>query len=320
MLSITDKNLSLTVALSYIGFLSAKEKQLLEYKLISDNLDTPDKLELISKEYISFAVMRNLGRSIWPIDKLAIKTKRALKIMEKYGIGLLRNDDNEFPQLLKEIHDMPYALYYRGNTGCLHKDCCAVVGTRRATTYGRKAAFVLAKELSENDITVVSGLALGIDAMAHKGAVQEKKGATVAVLACGLDNIYPRTNVQLAAKIIQNGGCLLSEYAPGEQPLKYRFPERNRIISGLSKATVVIEAPAKSGSLITADFAIEQNRDLFFHEAALKYPDNKTDPDKWSARNYIEDGAPVVKDAQTVIEYISQGFNPCNVNRQLELL
>jgi DNA processing protein len=240
--------------------------------------------------------------------------------MEHCNIKLIRYDDLEYPELLREIHDMPYALYCRGNYEVLKQESCAIVGTRKATGNGRKAAYELAQGLCENGLTVISGLALGIDAMAHKGALNVSDGKTAAVLACGLDTVYPRANTQLAARILQNDGCLVSEYALGEEPLKYRFPERNRIISGLSKATVVIEAPAKSGSLITADFALEQNRDLFFHEIASKYPEKKTDPKKWSAMNYIDDGAPVVKDAKTVIEYIKQGFNPCNVYRQLELL
>ena len=149
MLSITDKKFALSVALSYIGFLSAFEKEKLENKLISDNLDTPDKVELISIEYISQAVLRMPGKVIWPIEKLALKTFRAMKIMERNGIGLIRFDDKEYPPLLQEIHGKPYALYFRGNCECLRNEACAIVGTRKATGDGRRQAFNLAKALAE---------------------------------------------------------------------------------------------------------------------------------------------------------------------------
>ena len=180
----------------------------------------------------------------------------------------------------------------------------AIVGTRKASMSGMKAAFNFSKDLVASGYTVVSGLAMGIDTAAHSGALSSS-GKTVAVLACGLDNLYPAVNKKLASSIIQNGGCIVSEYSPGETPLKWRFPARNRIISGLSEAVVVMESPVKSGALITADFALEQNRDLFFHESAIAAQErykvlakqkgiSEKLQSQRSVQRYIEEGAPCI--------------------------
>lgn len=166
-----------------------------------------------------------------------------------------------FPELLREIHNPPEKLYYRGDISLINKPCIAVVGTRKYSSYGEEMTAKIIKELSVLDICIVSGLALGIDSIAHRTAL-ECNLPTIAVLGSGIENIYPPQNLELAEKI-QNSGLILSEYPAMTEPVKFNFPQRNRIVSGLSLATIVIEAPAKSGALITADLALEQGREVF---------------------------------------------------------
>ncbi len=173
----------------------------------------------------------------------------------------LKLSDPAYPLLLKEIYSPPGILYYKGNPECLKKCAIAVVGTRKFSDYGKYAAEKIIEELSVYDITIVSGLARGIDTIAHKTALKFDL-PTIAILGSGLNNIYPPENRGLAAEIVKNG-LLLSQFEPDTEPFKLNFPQRNRIISGLSQAVLVIEAPEKSGALITARKALEQNRDIF---------------------------------------------------------
>lgn len=184
------------------------------------------------------------------------------KKLEKHGLRFIFKDDQEFPELLREIYWPPCGIYIKGDTTSLKKTALAVVGTRKATEDGLELAGKFGREFGEAGITVVSGLAFGIDAAAHKGCLNAG-GATAAVLACGLDNVYPRTNERLAGEILGAGGVLISEYPPGEPPYPNRFIERNRIVSGLCAGVVIIEAPESSGALATARFASEQNREVF---------------------------------------------------------
>ena len=171
--------------------------------------------------------------------------------------------DDEYPPLLRFIPDPPLVLYYRGDLGVLDEPGIAVVGARKCTSQGRLNAETLARELAQQGVQVISGLALGIDGAAHRGALAAgQPGATVAVLGAGLGQIYPHRHQSLAAQIVASGGLLLSEYPASVRPLPHQFPERNRLISGLSLATVVVEASLRSGSLITARFAAEQGRDV----------------------------------------------------------
>jgi DNA processing protein len=165
-------------------------------------------------------------------------------------------------ELLSQIHDSPKELYIIGNEQCLQQPCFAIVGTRRPSAYGKKITHEFSRELSNAGFCIVSGLALGIDSFAHLGALSVNKN-TIAVLGHGLDTLYPPENRELAIEIIRKGGCLVSEYPESVKPLKHHFPKRNRIISGLSFGTLVVEAKEASGSLITAKYALEQNRDVF---------------------------------------------------------
>ena len=165
-----------------------------------------------------------------------------------------------YPALLKEIRDYPKELYYIGDPKILEEKCVSIVGSRKTNQYGRSTAYSFGKALGQRGITVVSGMAVGIDTCAHEGALQEK-GNTAAVLACGLDLCYPPRNRELKEKI-ESAGIVLSEYPPGTAAQRYYFPQRNRIISGLSPLTVVVQAGNRSGALITAELAADQGRDV----------------------------------------------------------
>jgi DNA processing protein len=174
----------------------------------------------------------------------------------------LRLRDQGFPPLLAAIHDPPPALYLRGagSSSLLSEDAVAVVGARSCSAYGRSVARVLGRDLAAAGLVVASGMARGVDGEAHRGAL-EADGRTVAVLGCGIDRDYPAAHAELARRIAENG-LIVSEYEEGVEPAPWRFPARNRIIAGLCRATVVVEARERSGALITADFALEEGREV----------------------------------------------------------
>ena len=180
---------------------------------------------------------------------------------EELGVFLIPYGNEFYPKPLIEIHDPPPLLYVWGErVDALNKFSIAVVGSRKATSYGKAVASQIAGELAKNDVVIVSGLAYGIDSTAHAAAV--KKGITVAVLGNGIDVVYPHANVKLFEEVKKHG-CLVSEFPFGTKPNKWTFPRRNRIIAGLSMGTVVIEAAKRSGSLITARLALEEGREVF---------------------------------------------------------
>ena len=178
------------------------------------------------------------------------------------AIRRIRRRDAAFPPLLAAIHDPPPRLFLRGSGGdaLLKQPCVAVVGARSCSSYGRSVARMLARELSAAGLVVVSGMARGIDGEAHRGAL-EAGGRTIAVLGCGIDRDYPSAHAELARRICEQG-LVVSEYEPGVEPAPWRFPARNRVIAGLCAATVVVEARERSGALITADFALEEGREV----------------------------------------------------------
>jgi DNA processing protein len=179
------------------------------------------------------------------------------------GADILLLDDGVYPQLLREIFDPPITLYVKGAWDiCFEQPSVAVVGSRRCSTYGQSTATMLARDLAQRGVTIVSGLARGIDAAAHKGAL-EAKGRTLAVMGTGLDQVYPRDHKKLVAEILERGGALVSQFPLGTPPIPENFPYRNRVISGLSLGVVLVEAAENSGSLITARLALEQGREVF---------------------------------------------------------
>jgi DNA processing protein len=220
-----------------------------------------------------------------------------LEKLEKLGVSVLTWESQDYPRLLKNIADPPPVLYVRGQLAPQDEWALAVVGTRRATTYGKECARMLVNGLAKNNVTVVSGLAYGIDTEAHKTAVHAG-GRTIAVLGCGVDIIYPAENKKLAQAIIENG-AVVSDYPLGTNPESRNFPPRNRIISGLSLGVLVVEGAIQSGARITADFALEQGREVFAVPGTILRQSS-------AGPNYlIQNGAKLVTDVNDVLEELN---------------
>jgi len=191
------------------------------------------------------------------------KAEAEVERVRSMGVDVLLLDDGVYPALLREIFDPPITLYVKGAwSECLEQPTVAMVGSRRCSTYGQNAATMLARDLAQKGVTIISGLARGIDAAAHRGAL-EAGGRTVAVMGTGLDQVYPRDHKKLVDEILANKGALVSEFPLETPPAPQNFPYRNRVISGLSLGVVLVEAAENSGSLITARLAMEQNREVF---------------------------------------------------------
>lgn len=217
------------------------------------------------------------------LDKdIRVSIDKHIEYMLKNKIDIISIYDKEYPCILKEIYDPPISLYSKGDKTILNKKSIGIVGCREATEYGKSAAKYFAYHLAKQGINIISGLAKGVDSYAHVGAtcaqIEENNpqksgyphvdksrscGKTIAIVGNGLDIVYPKENETLAKQIIEEGGVILSEYPLGMKPDKMNFPARNRIISGMSKGILVVEAQEKSGTLITVDFALEQGRDVF---------------------------------------------------------
>ena len=230
---------------------------------------------------------------------------RDLAWLENDRHGILFSDSPDYPRQLLEISDPPFALYYIGDTDYLHQPQLAMVGSRSASASGLQIAYDFAKHLSAAGITITSGLALGIDAASHRGAIESMAGS-VAVVANGLHTIYPKANTQLAAAIADNG-CILSEAPIGSEPLKASFPQRNRIISGLSIGTLVVEAALKSGSLITSRHATEQGREVFAIPGSIHNPLAK------GCHSLIKSGAKLVESANDILEELFPLVNSSSI-------
>lgn len=195
-------------------------------------------------------------------DELKNRVENHIKYMEENNIDIISINDKEYPNELKEIYDNPISIYIKGNKDVLKNTGVAIIGCREATEYGKKAAEYFGYNLAENNINVISGGAKGIDTYAHIGAICAK-GKTISVVGNGLNVVYPKENEYIQKKIVEFGGAIISEFPLGTKPEKMNFPARNRIISGLSKKILVVEAKEKSGTLITVDFALEQGKDVF---------------------------------------------------------
>ncbi len=215
--------------------------------------------------------------------------------------------ESTYPQNLKKIKNPPTKLYAEGNTELLNKNSLAIVGTRKPSEYGKKVAFNFAKELSDEDICIVSGLADGIDSYAHWGA-KSGKGKTIAVLGCGFNHIYPEHNLKLYQEILEEGGCVISEYEPDEISKPEYFPTRNRIISGLAMGALIVEGRNRSGSGITARIAMEQKKEVFCIPSNI---DKKTG---FVPNEYIKMGAHLVTNIQDILEYFPKQRKTVKMN------
>jgi len=219
-------------------------------------------------------------------------------------------NDKDYPKLLKEIKQAPEVLYYKGSLPRAESRGFAVVGTRMCSSYGKQVALEIAGDLAEAGLTIVSGLAPGIDTFSHQAVVERKK-RTIAVLGTGLDekSIYPQSNMKLAKKIIETGGCLISEYPPKTRGTQFTFPQRNRIISGLSLGVLVIEAKGKSGALITAEWAKKQGRKVFAVPGQIHSSNSK------GPHYLIKKGAKLVENANDILKELNLNLSISEINR-----
>lgn len=242
------------------------------------------------------------------------KAEEEFERVKEIGGDVLNLDDGSYPYLLREIADPPITLYVKGNwQACFESPCVAVIGSRRCSTYGENAALMLARDLAERGICVISGLARGIDSAAHRGAVQAK-GKTVAVLGTGISQVYPKENARLVDEILDAGGAVVSQFPLETPPIPENFPYRNRIISGLSLGVLVVEASERSGSLITVRLAMEQNREVF------AVPGNITSKNSFGTNYLIKSGAKLVQQWQDVVSElpseISARILPPQIDKQ----
>lgn len=227
--------------------------------------------------------------------------------LQRHRIEVLTCNGPGYPSRLKEIYDFPPVLYVRGSLLPEDDWCLAVVGTRRATVYGKQVTEEMVADIARSRITIVSGLAKGIDTIAHRSALAAG-GRSLAVFACGLDSVYPPENERLAREIMENG-ALLSEYPLGTRPRAENFPRRNRILSGLSLGVLITEAGETSGAMITARMALEQNREVFAVPGSILSPASR------GTNNLIQEGAKLVRDYTDILEEL----NLTTVTRQMEM-
>ncbi|HSA07561.1 MAG TPA: DNA-processing protein DprA [Candidatus Gastranaerophilales bacterium] len=225
------------------------------------------------------------------------------------NIQVITFDSNDYPYYLKQIYDPPIALFLKGSLKeCDPEKCLAVVGSRKSSSYIKEVLKKIIADLRGTDITIVSGMALGVDSCAHSAAIANNL-TTFAVIGSGFDNIYPKQNKGLFEEIIQNNGAVISEYFPDAQPAPFRFPRRNRIISGLSQGTLVAEAGLNSGALITASLCLEQNREL------MCIPGQVTNPNTDGIYKLIKEGAVVITNAKDILNHF--GWQKNNLNESL---
>jgi DNA processing protein len=228
------------------------------------------------------------------MDALRIQAEKDAAAARQRGIHWASYAEGAYPPLLRELYDPPVVFFYRGALPDPEKPLAAVVGTRRSSGYAAAQAYDIARTLGYNGVPVVSGLALGIDAMAHRGNLAGG-GKTLAVLGSGPDMVFPASNRGIARAILENGGALVSEYPPGTAPAKWHFPARNRIIAALARGVLIVEAPALSGALITARFALEQGRDLWVASAGISSPRGE------GCRSLAADGGRIIRRGEEIL-------------------
>ena len=255
--------------------------------------------KITSWEDVWFSIKNNFSK---------IDPEKEFEKLNKANIKLILSEEEDFPKNLKEMPWPPLAIYIQGSLEPIRS--IAIVGTRKVTPNGKLLAKQIAKELSQSGIQIISGLAMGVDESAHSGTL-EGNGKTIAVLPTGLGNIYPRQNHDLSQKILRSGGALVSEFHFDYKPYISSFIQRNRIVSALSMATVVVEAPEKSGALATARFAIEQNRDVLVVPGPANHPNYK------GSHKLIREGAGLISCASEILEDLGiENENTANQNAQ----
>jgi len=281
-------NREVLVWLNSIGINSDKIENLEEYYVDIKNILHTDRKEL---ENLRFLNDKNIEKIL--SSNIEAVLNHLQNIITSQNINFLTKYDKEYPFKLEFISNKPSVLYYKGNLNLLDLDSIAIVGTRKPTIYGKWACEKFTKELIAYNLCIISGLAYGIDTIAHKTTI-ENNGCTIAVLGCGINKIYPKSNKKLY-ELIEDKGLIISEFPLDTEPLKFNFPQRNRIISGLSNAVFVIEAQRNSGSLITANHALDQGKDVF----AL--PGNINSLFSEGTNSLIKDGAKLVQNVEDIL-------------------
>ncbi len=269
-------------------------------KLISHFKSATQSIENI-KEWGILNIRREIIRSV-KNRQYSKEAHREYRLWERSQSNLLVLSQSDYPSLLKEIPDPPIILYYKGRKELLENPCIAIVGSRKTSAYGRQFSEKIARDLSYAGITVVSGLAIGIDTLAHKNGLLGN-GSTIAVLGTGIDIDYPAQNLSLKKEIMEKA-LVVSEFPPYTPPCAENFPIRNRLISGLSLGVIVVQAAKKSGSLITARFALEQNRLVF----SIPAPVNQ--PDFYGNNQLLRDGAILIRDLDDILKEIGPIISP----------
>ena len=286
------KDIKYWIWFSRIDNISNKQKlRLLEVfhtpeKLLSVTKECKTKIDGVDENWVNKITKYEYRQNL---DKY-------LEYILKNNIHIITLFDERYPKLLNNIYDRPIVLYAKGNVNLLRRSGIAVVGCRNCSSYGKNVALKLSYDLAKHNITIISGLARGIDTYSHIGAL-EAGGNTIAVIGNGIDYIYPYENKNLCERIINNNGLIVTEYIVGTRPQKDYFPARNRIISGLSQGVVVVEAKEKSGALITADFALEQGKDVF------AVPGNINSLNSYGTNDLIKQGAYVLTDFADITKF-----------------
>lgn len=258
--------------------------------------ETPEKIYNLEKDMLIKidGIGEKLASEIVN-EKYKANLEEEVEYLKRNNIELVTIKDKKYPQKLMEIYDMPICLYIKGNSEILSEFSIAVIGCRENTKYGEQVTKKLIGGLAQKNIVTVSGLAKGIDSISHQETVN-KGGKTIAVIGSGLDNLYPKENLNLVKEIIKCGGAIITEYPIGTKPEKINFPARNRIISGISNGVLVIEAKKKSGTMITVDFALEQGRQVF------SVPGNIVNKNSEGTNDLIKEGAKVVTSIVDILE------------------
>ena len=289
------ENIKYHVALNY--FPKFGPQRLRKINKYFSNLE--DAFKASSIEFMKAGIEEKIINEFIDFRK-KINPDKIIEDLDKKNIKIITINNKSYPKLLSEIYNPPQILYYKGNIEVNKDITLAVVGTRKYTNYGKQVINNIISDLAKNKITIISGLALGIDTLAHLQTI-ESGGKTIAILGSGLDNenLYPASNKYLVDKIILTGGAVISEFPPGTPPLKHHFPQRNRIISGMSLGTLVVEAPEKSGALITSSMALEQNREVF------AVPGNIYSPMSKGPNKLIQMGAKSITKSEDVLEALN---------------
>jgi len=290
--------------ISSIG--SIRLKRLLEY------FGSPLKVLFSSKDKLMRVegIRENIADQILKARKIDIK--KELDLVEREGVEILTVNDDSYPENLKNIYDPPLVLYIKGEVSPQDKLAIAIVGSRRASYYGISVAERFAQNLASLGITIVSGMARGIDSASHRGAIRAR-GRTVAVLGSGLLNIYPPENKDLFQEI-SKCGVVISEFPMETKPLRENFPRRNRVISGLSLGVLVVEAARNSGALITADSALEQGREVFALPGKI---DSST---SWGTNQLIKQGAKLIDNVEEILEELNLSLKDLRRKEEKEIL